>query len=173
MSADRRSMTTLLALTVIGLLHFLYVVDPFLKGFRQRDERIAAKEVRILRDEQLIAHGDDYRRVYASLEPAIAAKRSMDEESTSFLKSLESAAKSSNLLLTEIRPIPSGAAEGAEDYSISLSTEGSLESIALFLHGLVESLDLVEVRRLAVAQRSAAQGGLKAEFEIAKRMFRA
>lgn len=172
MALERRAVTTILGLVVVGLLVSLYGFDPFLKALARRAERVRAKEVRILRNEQLIAHAQDYRKAYEAFEPALVAKRSGDEESSTFLKAIESQAKATNLLLEEMRPLPVVAQEGSETYAVYLSTEGSLEAIAFFLHGLASSPDLVEFRRLQIAQRAAAQGGLKAEMEISRRLFR-
>lgn len=156
------------AIVVIGVISYIFVVEPMWTKWQEFNNTIANKEAQLLKNRKILAQEDDISKLYDKYAGDIKMQGSVEEETATILREIENIARSSKTYITDIKPQRVQDMEFYKEYFIELEAEGDISNIAKFIYDLQNSKQILKVRYLRLNPRDDTGDVLKGYMIVTK-----
>jgi len=147
LSKGERNILYLCLVVILSSLIYITLVEPGVRGWRERRQKIFAQELRLEKNLKIIARRKGIESRYQGYSGRFKSQGTEEEEMAKMLKEIETLA--GNLVhITDIKPRPAKEKEFYRQYSVEIEFEAPIKPLTQFIYGLQNSPQMFKITQL-------------------------
>ncbi len=147
LSKGERNILYLCLLVILSSLLYTTLVEPGVRRWRVRRERISAQELRLEKNLKIIAKRKAIEGCYQGYSDRFKSQGTEEEEMAKMLKEIETLA-GDLVHITDIKPRPAKEKGFYRQYSVEIEYEAPIRPLTQFIYGLQNSPQMFKITQL-------------------------
>ena len=161
LSKRERVILYLVAVFLSTALVYNFALVPLIKKWSDMDKEIFAKKIKLGKYIKLISGMRYYSDEYSRYAPQAGAEKSDEEQISSVLSFVETAAVKNNVYITSLKPGPAKSEKFYKNFLVEAQIEAGINDLAGFLYEIENSSRLLRVKSLDINARQGQDNSVK------------